>query len=116
MIINLWNVHKMNADLKNLLKALPEGIILVNSEKQEVTLSNHEFTRLFGLPEQCSPEVITAKLGDKVLQTHSKLTGVTKDGRKPIDFDEDIDHDLLTISEAVSDEEGHLFKIVTSTP
>ncbi|TNV83566.1 hypothetical protein FGO68_gene15673 [Halteria grandinella] len=63
----------------------------------------------------CSQEVITAKLDDKVLQTHSKLID-TSSPRKGVNLEEEDfgDDDLLTISEAVNDEDGHLFKIVTT--
>jgi hypothetical protein len=33
----------MNEELKNILMNLPEGILLINEETQDVTLKNQEF-------------------------------------------------------------------------
>ena len=37
----------MNNDLKKILDDLPEGIVLINSEENSVSLVNEEFTRIF---------------------------------------------------------------------
>jgi hypothetical protein len=41
----------MNDELKSILLNLPEGIILINNESEEVALTNFEFGRLFHLPK-----------------------------------------------------------------
>jgi hypothetical protein len=40
-------IKRMNEELKNILMNLPEGIILINDETNEVTLNNQEFMRIF---------------------------------------------------------------------
>jgi hypothetical protein len=37
----------MNEELKTILMNLPEGIILINEEKNSVSLNNQEFMRIF---------------------------------------------------------------------
>ncbi|TNV84152.1 hypothetical protein FGO68_gene1404 [Halteria grandinella] len=111
MIINIQRTNKMNIDLKNLLMALPEGIVLMNTKTKEVAFSNLEFTRLFGLPDLCSSDLIKAKLDDKTLQSHNDL--LHKQSRcsdSALNEDKETS-DCLTITEAIREQEGHLFKI-----
>jgi hypothetical protein len=37
----------MNEELRNILVNLPEGIVLINEETNQVSLGNNEFLRLF---------------------------------------------------------------------
>jgi hypothetical protein len=37
----------MNEELKSILMNLPDGIVLINEESNEITLNNSEFNRIF---------------------------------------------------------------------
>ncbi len=37
----------MNSELRNILEAMPEGIVLVDAESMDVTMGNREFLRIF---------------------------------------------------------------------
>ena len=39
----------MNQELTELFDNLPEGIVLINEEKQKIALANNEFKRLFSI-------------------------------------------------------------------
>ena len=57
----------MNEELRNILVNLPEGIVLINEETNQVSLGNNEFLRLFKLSRRSSNEEIAIKLADNVL-------------------------------------------------
>jgi len=60
-------VQRMNEELRNILVNLPEGIVLINEETNQVSLGNNEFLRLFKLGRNSSNEEIAIKLADNVL-------------------------------------------------
>ena len=64
-------VQRMNEELRNILVNLPEGIVLINEETNQVSLGNNEFLRLFSLGRNSSNEEIAMKLLDNVLMGQS---------------------------------------------
>lgn len=57
----------MNEEMQTILMNLPEGIILVNKQTQEVALGNMEFRRLFGVERQATHKEIAERLKDPIL-------------------------------------------------
>lgn len=62
--LQMETVQRMNEELKNILINLPEGIVLINEETNQVSLGNIEFLRLFSLDKNCSNDIIASKLAD----------------------------------------------------
>ncbi len=52
--LQMATVQKMNEELKKILINMPEGIVLINEENDQVSLGNIEFFRLFSLQQNCS--------------------------------------------------------------
>jgi c-di-AMP phosphodiesterase-like protein len=69
--MQLANIQKMNEELTNILMNLPEGIVLVNEQSNEVALGNNEFRRLFSIPKALSNEAIGGKLQEQVLISYN---------------------------------------------
>jgi len=48
MYLQMETVSRMNTELKNIFRDIPEGIILINEElNNQVSLGNNEFMRIF---------------------------------------------------------------------
>jgi PAS domain-containing protein len=45
--LNMVQIRRMNAELRNILEAMPEGIVLVDEESMDVTMGNKEFLKIF---------------------------------------------------------------------
>jgi hypothetical protein len=66
----MHTVQRMNEELTNIFINLPEGIVLINEENNQVSLGNYEFLRLFALNRNTSNAEIAIKLAENVLVPH----------------------------------------------
>lgn len=72
-LAQMAQIQKMNDDLKHMLMTMPEGIVLINKETQDVTLGNFEFRRLFKIPKTSNNETIGAIIKQTVLQLYNNM-------------------------------------------
>ena len=78
-ILQFAQIRRMNQELKSILMNLPEGIVLINDETDEVTLQNQEFNRIFAIPEDANSD----ELGQIIRKPTVK---VYNDGGNPNDM------------------------------
>lgn len=67
-LLYLTEIKRMNEELKNILMALPDGIVLINEKNGQVVLNNEEFSRIFQVPLQCKKEEITSLIRQKSIK------------------------------------------------
>jgi len=103
------NIKRMNEEFKNILMTLPEGIILINNETNEVTLGNNEFKRLFLVPQQASIDAIGERLKQNVLLTYNKVSNLGQSDYIGSQFE---NGPSLTVLEAINDTEGYSYQIL----
>lgn len=49
MFLQMKNIQMMNDELKSILMEMPEGVVLIDEQTEQVSLGNNEFKKIFRL-------------------------------------------------------------------
>ena len=104
----------MNEELKSILMNLPEGIVLINDDSNEVALYNQEFNRIFTVEQYTSPDGLRELIQQPIVKIYSE-SGNPNEFRTDFNISLGVGEDMfdkLSILQASFSPEGVSFRVL----